>query len=153
KTDVLVNAGPFAAFLGQAHDPVWTDFDGQGIRLVPRYSEGQPKQFMDPYGGCTTAGRFKLSTEASLPDDLPLERLALRRSLLTQFEEARRAIDRDAVISMDTHRQRAFSLLTAGTIRTALDLGRETQAVRENYGMTLFGQACLAARRLVEAGS
>src|SRR5262245_8587673 len=154
KTDVLVNAGPFAAFLGQAHDPVWTDFDGQGVRLVPRYSEGQAKQFMDPYGGCTTAGRFKLSTEARLPDDLPVERLALRRSLLTQFEEARRAIDRGATANpMDTHRQRAFSLLTAGTIRTALDLGRESPAVRESYGMTLFGQACLAARRLVEAGS
>ena len=31
--------------------------------------------------------------------------------------------------------------------------GREPAAVRESYGMTLFGQAALAARRLVEAGS
>jgi hypothetical protein len=35
KTDLLVNAGPFAAFLGQAYDPVWTDFTGKGIRTVP----------------------------------------------------------------------------------------------------------------------
>src|SRR5262245_16943476 len=27
KTDLDVSAGPYAAFLGQAHDPVWTDFD------------------------------------------------------------------------------------------------------------------------------
>jgi uncharacterized protein (DUF1501 family) len=33
-----------------------------------------------------------------------------------------------------------------------LDIGREPLAVRESYGMTLFGQACLTARRLVEAG-
>jgi uncharacterized protein (DUF1501 family) len=38
-------------------------------------------------------------------------------------------------------------------MRDALDVGREPRRVRENYGMTLFGQACLAARRLVEAGS
>ena len=35
----------------------------------------------------------------------------------------------------------------------ALDFAREPQNVREAYGMTLFGQSCLAARRLVEAGS
>jgi arylsulfatase A-like enzyme len=34
----------------------------------------------------------------------------------------------------------------------ALDIGREPARVRERYGWTLFGQACLAARRLVEAG-
>src|SRR4030095_7094593 len=36
KTDMLVNAGPFAAFLGQAHDPLWTDFTGTGTRLAPK---------------------------------------------------------------------------------------------------------------------
>src|SRR5262249_42233756 len=30
KTDLRVNAGPFAAFLGQQYDPIWTDFDGKG---------------------------------------------------------------------------------------------------------------------------
>src|SRR5262249_49249243 len=33
------------------------------------------------------------------------------------------------------------------------DLNREALKVREHYGLTLFGQGCLAARRLVEAGS
>jgi uncharacterized protein (DUF1501 family) len=46
----------------------------------------------------------------------------------------------------------AFSLITSSKMREALDIGRESMAVREQYGMTLFGQACLAARRLVEAG-
>jgi uncharacterized protein (DUF1501 family) len=47
----------------------------------------------------------------------------------------------------------AYSLLTSPRLREALDVRREPPAVRESYGMTLFGQACLAARRLVEAGS
>jgi uncharacterized protein (DUF1501 family) len=37
-------------------------------------------------------------------------------------------------------------------MRRALDVGREPMKLREQYGMTLFGQSCLAARRLVEAG-
>ena len=47
----------------------------------------------------------------------------------------------------------AYNLIHSDKVRTALDLRRETAAVRESYGMTLFGQASLTARRLVEAGS
>src|SRR4051794_18814558 len=28
-------SGPYASFLGAAHDPLWTDFDGPGTRVVP----------------------------------------------------------------------------------------------------------------------
>ena len=35
----------------------------------------------------------------------------------------------------------------------ALDVTRENPKTRDRYGHTLFGQSCLAARRLVEAGS
>jgi arylsulfatase A-like enzyme len=38
-------------------------------------------------------------------------------------------------------------------VRRALDIAREPPRLREAYGMTLFGQSALAARRLVEAGS
>lgn len=58
KTDILVNAGPFAAFLGQAYDPLWTDFTGAGIRTVPRYTSGQQRDFLDPFGGTAPSGRF-----------------------------------------------------------------------------------------------
>jgi hypothetical protein len=49
-------------------------------------------------------------------------------------------------------RQLAWSLLTSNKLRKALDIGLEPRHVREEYGMTLFGQSCLAARRIVEAG-
>lgn len=153
KTDQLVNAGPFAAFLGQAYDPVWTDFIGEGTRHVPHYSDSQKKDFLDPFGGCKPEGRFQLSPAGRLSDDVPIERVALRRSLLTQFERARREIDASASARpFEKHRERAYALLTTDSMRQALDLGRESLAIRESYGMTLFGQACLASRRLVEAG-
>jgi hypothetical protein len=152
KTDLLVNAGPFAAFLGQTHDPVWTDFDGPGVRTVPRYTDGQERDFHDPFGGTTAQGRFSFSSEARLRDDVPVERLNLRQSMLHQFEASRRRLD-VAAPALDRYRQRAYSLLTSDTVYRALDIAREPMAVREQYGMTLFGQGCLAARRLVEAGS
>jgi hypothetical protein len=151
KTDLLVNAGPFAAFLGQAYDPVWTDFDGRGTHIVPEYSQGQKKRFHDPYGGTTPSGRFSFSAGGSA--DVSVERLALRRSLLDQFETAKRIGDRALETgAVDRQRAQAFRLLTTSAMRQALDIGREPMPARERYGMTLFGQSCLAARRLVEAG-
>lgn len=150
KTDILVNAGPFAAFLGQAFDPVWTDFTGPGTGIVPRYTMGQAQDYHDPYGGTLPSGRFLLSTASQRRDDVPVERLNLRRSMLEQFELAQRRLDTGA---FDHHRQLAYNLLTSGKVHQALDIAQEPMALRERYGMTLFGQSCLAARRLVEAGT
>ncbi len=44
-------------------------------------------------------------------------------------------------------------MLTSPKVAQALDVRREPAATRDLYGMTLFGQSCLAARRLVEAGT
>jgi hypothetical protein len=154
KTDQRVDAGPYAAFLGQAYDPVWTDFEGAGTRITPRYTDGQTRDFQSPFGGVTPAGHFTLSSAAQLAENEPADRLHQRRSLLDQLDQWRRQLDvRDSLSAFDHYQQTAFSLLTTSRMREALDISREPLAVRESYGMTLFGQACLAARRLVEAGS
>jgi hypothetical protein len=151
KTDLDVSAGPYAGFLGQAHDPVWTDFDGKGTKIAPLYSPGQRRTFLDPFGGTTPDGRFRFSSLGHLSGDLTVERVNLRRSLLEQFDRARRQTDAKAR-TFDRFQQRAFALVTSNRMHQALDIGREPLKLREAYGMTLFGQACLAARRLVEAG-
>jgi hypothetical protein len=154
KTDLNVSAGPYAAFLGQGYDPVWTDFDGPGTKVAPKYSEGQKKAFDDPFAETALAGRFKVSTLANHVSDLPDERVAARRSLLEQFDAANRKLDVSHNFDgFDRHRRSAFTLLASGKMRQALDLTREPDSVREGYGRTLFGQSCLAARRLIEAGS
>jgi hypothetical protein len=153
KTDMDVRAGPYAAFLGQVHDPVFTDFDGKGTRQAPRYTTWQKQLFDDPFAGVSPSGRFHVSTATRLRDDTPIERLALRRSLLSRYDRARAGVDRASQAGVfDRFQEQAFALLTSSTMRRALDIGREPAALRERYGMTLFGQACLAARRLVEAG-
>lgn len=154
KTDLLVNAGPFGAFLGSAYDPVWTDFTGEGTRLVPKYTDGQTKEFMDPFGGIKPEGYLHLSKDTKLPADVSLERLGLRRSLLAQFNATRSSLDQQlGNRSFEGPRERALSLITSSAIASALDLNRETNDLRNQYGMTLFGQSLIAARRLVEAGS
>ncbi|HKI36018.1 MAG TPA: DUF1501 domain-containing protein [Gemmataceae bacterium] len=153
KTDLNVSAGPYAAFLGQGYDPVWADFDGRGTRLAPKYGEGQKREFLDPFAGVTPEGQFQLSPAARLPADLPIERLQLRRSLLEQFDRARAGVElQEHRQAFDKFQKMAFTLVASSRMREALDVGRESLAVRESYGLTLFGQGCLCARRLVEAG-
>jgi hypothetical protein len=153
KTDLDVSAGPYAAFLGQGYDPVWADFDGKGTRIAPKYTDGQSREFLDPFAATTAEGRFRLSSMGQSLGDVPVERLNLRRSLLEQFDGARRRLDApESARVYDKFRRMAFGLVTSSKMRDALDIGREPMALRERYGLTLFGQACLAARRLVEAG-
>ncbi|HVT28602.1 MAG TPA: DUF1501 domain-containing protein, partial [Lacipirellulaceae bacterium] len=49
--------------------------------------------------------------------------------------------------------QRALTLITSGRARDAFDLSQETDATRDKYGRNTFGQSCLLARRLIEAGT
>ena len=53
----------------------------------------------------------------------------------------------------DVFQTRALDLLTADVARSAFDVSREPAAVRERYGLHVWGQRALLARRLVEAGA
>jgi len=53
---------------------------------------------------------------------------------------------------LDSTFQQAYTLMSSQKARDAFELHRESNDVREKYGMNRFGQSCLLARRLVEAG-
>jgi hypothetical protein len=147
-------AGPYAAYLGSAYDPVWTEFRGQATRRTVKTLQEQRLDVAEPYMGVTARSRFELAAATELGADLTLDRLNRRRSLLTQFDKVRRDLERSgAGRSVDRYRQMAYRLLNSAKIRTALDIDREPPRLRESYGMTVFGQGALAARRLVEAGT
>jgi hypothetical protein len=152
-SDLGLLAGPYAAFLGQAYDPVWTDFTGKGTKIAPKIKETQVETFLDPYRGVDPDGHFVIAPEGQLAQDLSARRIEQRRSLLEQFDQARLLADTtQGSAAFDRHQATAFSMVTEPRFRHALDVRREPAAVRERYGMTLFGQSCLAARRLIEAG-
>jgi hypothetical protein len=150
KTEYPPLAGPYGGMLGPRWDPVVTDFTAKGTHESPEIRPNAA--YRDPQFGIEPTDRLQLGGGGVDPRDLPSERLALRRSLLNQLEHAKAVAENsgDAYTSLQ---QRAFSLLTSGKMQVALDFTREPTPVREAYGMTLFGQSCLAARRLVEAGS
>jgi hypothetical protein len=89
----------------------------------------------------------------SLPAEVPPLRFDERRSLLQQVNRHLDHLDRSpaGAVFGDQSRQ-AFDLLRSPQARRAFDLDREPPAVRDRYGRTRFGQSCLLARRLVEAG-
>ncbi len=81
-------------------------------------------------------------------------RLDNRKSLIRQFDRFRRTADATGTMEgIDNFRADAFQLLTSRTVSNAFDLGRESQVTRDRYGRHRWGQSCLLARRLVEAGS
>lgn len=82
------------------------------------------------------------------------EMLEGRRELLGQVDRLRRDLDRAGTLSdTDTFREQAFSMLSRPEVAKAFDVACESEAVRERYGTNLWGQSCLLARRLVEAGT
>ena len=80
-------------------------------------------------------------------------RLVQRKRLRDEFEAFRRIIDvAGETEAFDASYTRALGLLSSEETRRAFDLDREPRDVRSRYGMTEFGQRCLLARRLAEAG-
>jgi hypothetical protein len=150
----VARAGPYAAFLGGAYNPIWTEFHGEATKRTIKTLQEQKLDVAEPYMGITPESRFELATATELPADVTLDRLNTRRSLVDQFDRERGRVSRtSAGRSADRYREMAYSLIGSEKVRTALDIGKESTPLRESYGMTLFGQASLAARRLVEAGS
>ncbi len=146
-------AGPYGGFLGSAYDPIWAEFQGEGTKPFVQVNRGVVQEFRDPYGGIKPDCRFEVSSAGTPGAALTLDRLDRRRSLSEQLDHARRQHEGgEEIRSFERYQGMAYSLLTSPRLREALDIRREPMAVRESYGMTLFGQGALIARRLIEAG-
>jgi hypothetical protein len=88
-----------------------------------------------------------------LKDDRQSGRLLERIGLRKQLDQLRREVDRsDVMRTMDVYEAQALDLLTSAESARAFDLNREPSEIRDRYGRNQWGQQCLMARRLVEAG-
>jgi uncharacterized protein (DUF1501 family) len=75
-----------------------------------------------------------------------------RRTLLGNLDTFARAMEGSQLIDrMDKNKQDAYSLIL-GKAKETFDLSKEPEEVRTAYGKNTFGQSCLQARKLVEAG-
>lgn len=106
-----------------------------------------PVQVSDPRKGADALPDLQLPAGMA-------SRLDRRRRLASELGALAQQVEAsDLLRGRDSAYQRAFSMLTTRTVRDAFDLTREPQPVRESYGASIFGQSCLLARRLVEAGT
>jgi hypothetical protein len=93
-----------------------------------------------------------------VPDLLPpvefdAARLARRQKLRQVVDSAVKDFEgSENAKLMDENFHAAFRLMSSREAREAFDLSKESPAMRERYGLNRFGQCCLLARRLVEAG-
>jgi hypothetical protein len=125
--DGSVTPGQHASFLGKAHDP-----------LLVTEDPSRPD--------------FRLP-ELSLPDNLSAERLANRREIQKLIDRQSRLLEVSAAAQgLDDYYERALSMLGSPRVSKAFDLSQEPEPLRDRYGRHAYGQGCLLARRLVEAG-
>ena len=85
--------------------------------------------------------------------ELPSHRLLHRQELLQTINGIRNRDNHNRqLLDWSGLYRQAFEMLDQPTTRHAFDLSREPEALRNRYGRNRSGQACLLARRLVEAG-
>ena len=90
----------------------------------------------------------------NLVTDIGLTRQERRQTLLDAVDTlAARVEGNDQIATYDEFRQRAQAMVLSPAARKAFAIDAEPAALRERYGRTTFGQSCLLARRLVEAGT
>lgn len=126
--DGSITPGQHASFLGKSHDPLFfaDDPNRPGFNLP----------------------------ELTLPAGVSPERMASRTELMKLIDRQTGLLDQSAVArGIDQSYQQASALLTSPKFREAFDLSREPASLRDRYGRTTYGQSCLLARRLAEAGA
>ncbi|MGV3723443.1 MAG: DUF1501 domain-containing protein, partial [Actinomycetota bacterium] len=129
----VVGKGGTAGFLGRAFDPytLFPDGDDMDMHKLDRLRVDDLK----------------------LRPEVFATRLERRAKLRDQITAGMPQIDKAVEdLNLNAYYERALSLIVSGRAREAFDLEQENAKTRAMYGQNTFGQSCLLARRLVEAG-
>jgi hypothetical protein len=123
--DGEITPGQHASFLGKSHDPL----------LI----------LQDPAADARLA-------ELSLPANVSPQRMQSRRAMRSAVDRQSRLLQSSVARNLGAFYEKAIDMVSSPTVRNAFDLSRESEALRDRYGRHTYGQSCLLARRLVEAG-
>ena len=130
----VVGKGGTAGFLGRAFDPYYLYPPGGDLDMNKMDKISVDDLKLQPH---VYAGRVR--RRARLRD--------LINKGMPQVEKA------TADHKLNEYYQQALNLVVSGRARDAFAINRESEATRDRYGRNTFGQSCLLARRLVEAGT
>ncbi|HBN79104.1 MAG TPA: DUF1501 domain-containing protein [Planctomycetaceae bacterium] len=130
----VVGKGGTAGFLGKAFDPYTLYPDGDDMDM-------------------SKMEKIKID-DLKLRPEVYASRLERRARLRDQINDLMPEIDKAvAHSSLNEYYDRALELIVSGRARDAFMLDQEDSDLRDRYGRNTFGQSCLLARRLVEAGT
>lgn len=122
-------------------------------RVEGRFSEeGFLGPMFKPFatGGDPNAQRFEV--EGVITKGLTEERQKARTELRGKLDTMGKVMAGASPLAPSIEaRDRAYELIF-GQGRSVFDLSKEKSELRDRYGRNTFGQGCLAARRMVEAG-
>ncbi len=130
----VVNKGGTAGFLGKAFDPYYLFPEGDDMDM-------------------TKMDKIKVDDLQLRPEVFSVRlrrRASLRDAINAQMPLIDKAVEE---YNIDEFYSQALNLLVSGRAREAFNIGSESEKVRDLYGRNTFGQSCLLARRLVEAGT
>lgn len=93
--------------------------------------------------------------DVALPAGLTDDRFLGRRDLRALVDKLPRFAEKaagDPVAAVDSNYQQGYDLISSVEAQQAFNIHGEPEKTREKFGRSGFGQRCLLARRLVEAG-
>ncbi len=130
----VVGKGGTAGFLGRAYDPYYLYPSGDDLDM-------------------NKMTRIKVD-DLQLRPEVFAARLNRRAKLRDLISKGMPTVDK-AVESynLNGYYEKALNLIVSGRAREAFEFQSESHATRELYGRNTFGDSCLLARRLVEAGT
>jgi hypothetical protein len=129
-----------------------------GPEISPYASAGYMGTAYDPLIVKADPNDEKFSVQdVSIPAAVGVERTMRRRAVLADLDRWQKRIDGDphgagALLERNQFYRQAYDLITAPAAKEAFRLDQEPPALRERYGRHRYGQTCLLARRLIEAG-
>lgn len=130
----VVNKGGTAGFLGKAYDPYYLFPEGDDMNM-------------------SKLDNIRVDDLQLRPDVFSVRlrrRASLRNSINAQMPTIDKAVEE---YNIDEFYDQALNLLVSGRAREAFAIESENEKLRDRYGRNAFGQSCLLARRLVEAGT
>lgn len=131
-----------------------------GVNAITRYDNFliAGNAYMDPgyspflVTGDPNSPQFEVRN-IGMKNRIQSERLEERTALKRSLDRLSRDVDALGVMqAFDDFEAQALQMLTSPAAREAFDLNREDDTTRDRYGRNRWGQQCLLARRLVEAG-
>jgi len=133
ESNVVGKAGT-AGFLGRAYDPYYLFPPGDDMDMAK-----MERIKIDDLRLRQEVSSFRMQKRAKLRDQIT--------GGMADLEKATKKYD------LDEYYSKALGLVLSGRARNAFDLAKEPAATRDRYGRNTFGQCCLLARRLIEAGT